>query len=706
MEVYQEYKKLIKEMNLYEYEYYVLDNPSVPDSVYDELMKKIKIIEESYPELISSDSPTQRVGGKVLEGFEEVKHIKRMGSLSNIFDEDDLSNFFEDISDSQSFDTIEYTTEPKLDGLALSILYKDGVLVQAATRGDGETGENVTENVKTIRNVPKKLKGNYPSLIEIRGEVVMPVKGFEKLNRDLAQKGEKVFANPRNAAAGSLRNLNTNITASRPLAFFSYALGVFEGKYMPDNHYDCLKMIESFGIAVPKESKKVTYKEIQSSYEEFINKRNSFDYEIDGMVVKINDFNLQEEMGELSKTPKWAKAYKFPAQEVMTQLLGVDFQTGRTGAITPVARLKPVNVGGVMVSNATLHNMDEIKRLDVKIGDYVSIKRAGDVIPKVTGVIKSKRDQFCKNISPPSCCPVCDSSVSVDDGGGTILRCNNKINCASQVIEGMKHFVSKNAMDVDNCGDKLIEQLFERKMITNVIDLYNISKEELSSLERMGEKSSQNIIDSLEKSKETSLNRFLFALGIREVGESTSKALVKHFGTFEKIKNATTEELEEVSDVGSVVANNIYNYFNSKDGQYLINKLIDDVGVKWQEVEVDQSNKPLTGKTVVLTGTLCDIKRSDAKSQLEDLGAKVSGSVSKKTDFVICGENAGSKLEKANSLNIEVISEEQFLSKIKEWKSSGEVLEENIMLKDFINKKKALEDSSNKMSRSRKYKKI
>lgn len=681
----QHYNDLIDLLKKYEYEYYVLDNPSVPDSEYDRKFQELKKIEQENPELTSIDSPTQRVGGKVLDGFKEVTHEKKMGSLSNVFNEEELYDFFQNLDENKPSEEIDFTVEPKLDGLAMSLLYVDGILVQGATRGDGEKGEDVTENVKTIRNIPKKLTGDYPHKIEIRGEVVMPKKGFEKLNRELIEKGEKPFANPRNAAAGSLRQLDSKIAASRPLAFFAYALGVYEGNKMPSTHYECLKKIESFGVSVPKESQIINNKnEIQNKYNEFIKNRSLFDYEIDGMVVKVNNLSLQEDIGELSKTPKWAKAYKFPAQEELTVLLGIDFQTGRTGAITPVARLEPVYVGGVTVSNATLHNIEEIERLDIRIGDTVIIKRAGDVIPKITGVVKERRPENTVKVTMISNCPVCNSSIEKE---GAISRCSGQSICSAQVKEGIKHFVSKTAMDVDNCGDKLIEQLFDAKLIHKVSDLYKLSLEDLSGLDRMGIKSAQNVLNSLEKSKETTLNRFIYGLGIHEVGENTSKNLSKHFGTLDKIQNASIEELLEVQDIGEVIAKNIYNYFKNEDNLNLINEL-KSFGISWKNIEINQDLQPLKGKVVVLTGTLHNIKRDQAKQELEQLGAKVSGSVSAKTDFVVCGENAGSKLNKANDLKIEVIFEEEFLNKLVDWKKNESNENKKEEIQEFLVKKK------------------
>lgn len=661
------YQEIVAKMKRYEHEYYVLDAPTVPDAVYDRLMIELKEIEAEYPELITADSPTQRVGGKALDKFETVTHASQMGSLSNMFEQEDVEKFKENIEEYVPASEVTYTIEPKLDGLAMSILYVDGKLTVAATRGDGFTGENVTENIKRIRNVPHQLVGDFPKRLEVRGEVVMPTKGFERLNAQLIERGEKTFANPRNAAAGSLRQLDPRISGQRPLAFYAYAVGVYEDEngdtILPDTHFECLKNIESFGMELPHESKLITsFDDIDFYYNDFIEKRNSLEYEIDGMVVKVNELDVQEMMGRLSKSPKWAKAYKFPAQEEVTPLNDVAFQVGRTGAITPVAKLEPVYVGGVTVSNCTLHNQAEVKRLGIKIGDQIIIRRAGDVIPQITGFVEAERPDDARDIVFPHECPVCGSEVDLSE---TIARCTGGIACPAQQKEGLKHFISKGALDIDGFGVKLVEILYDNKTIVTPADIFKIQIDDIANLERQGVKSATNAIEAIEKSKNTTMPRFLFSLGIREVGENTSRNLSQHFGQFEKIKNATFEELLEVKDVGQIVANNIVEHFKKESNIELINELF-ELGVNFPDVEiVDESELPFVGMTIVLTGTFSEIKRNDAKKLLTDLGAKVSGSVSKKTTMCICGENAGSKLTKAQELGIPVHNEEELLEMLK-----------------------------------------
>lgn len=663
-----EYFTIIEKMKRYEHEYYVLDAPSVPDSVYDKLMIRIKEIENEYPELIHSDSPTQRVGGKALDIFEEVKHEAQMGSLSNIFDNDELEKFKEDIEKHYPINSLTYTIEPKLDGLAMSIIYENGELVQAATRGDGMVGENVTENVKRIRNVPHRLTGNFPKRIEIRGEVVMPTKGFEKINESFIKNNIKPFVNPRNAAAGSLRQLDPVISGQRPLAFYAYALGIYEpfdgGKEQPKTHYECLQEIKSFGLELPYETKLITdFYEISDHYTNFINIRNKLTYEIDGMVIKVNEIDAQEEIGRISKSPKWAKAYKFPAQEEATTLLDVVFQVGRTGAITPVAKLDPVFVGGVTVSNCTLHNKDEIERLGIKIGDKIVIRRAGDVIPQIIGYIEDDRPDDAKDIVFPDVCPVCHSHV---DKTEAIARCTGSMICEAQAKEALTHYISKNAMNMDGVGKKLIEQLHQVGKVKTPVDLYSLVEEDISSLERQGSKSAINAIKSINDSKYTTLPKFLFSLGIREVGEGTARNLSNHFGEFDKIKNATLEELLEVEDVGTVVSNHVFNYFKNEENIKMINSLFEH-GVHFDNIEkANEDDLSFKGLTIVLTGSFSSIKRDDAKAILTKLGAKVSGSVSKNTDMCICGENAGSKLTKAQELNIPVKFEDDLIEMIKD----------------------------------------
>lgn len=664
----KEYLKIVNKMKKYEHEYYVLDNPSVPDSVYDKLMIKLKDIEEIYPQLIVSDSPSQRVGGMVLDLFEEVVHESQMGSLSNMFDEADVEKFKEDIEKEFSHNELTYTIEPKLDGLAVSILYVDGKLVQGATRGDGEKGENITENVKRIRNVPHTLIGDFPKRLEVRGEAVMPIKGFERINKELEKKGQRQFANPRNAAAGSLRQLDPKVSGQRPLAFYSYAVGVYEpyddNEDVPTTHFEYLEKLKAFGLTIPNESHLISdFSLIDENYKNFISKRNTLDYEIDGMVVKVNEIDAQEALGRNAKTPKWAKAYKFPAQEETTKLLDIEFQVGRTGAITPVAKLDPVYVGGVTVSNCTLHNKDEIKRLGIMIGDTIVIRRAGDVIPQILGYIEDERPSDAVKIEMPTECPICSSVV---DDSETIVRCTGTMNCEAQRKEGLAHFVSKGALDMDGFGKKLVEILVDCGKLTKPTDIFKLVPEDISSLDRQGDKSAKNAIDSIEKSKETTMNRFIYSLGIREVGETTAKNLANHFCKFDLIRNASFDELCSVKDIGDIVANHIIKFFNNEDNNKMVDELF-ELGVSFPDIEkVDESELPYLGMTIVLTGSFSAIKRNEAKQILTDLGAKVSGSVSKNTSICICGENAGSKLTKAQDLGITIKDEDGLMEMIKD----------------------------------------
>lgn len=655
---FQDYLQKIQILKKYEHEYYVLDEPTVPDSVYDSLYSEVKSIEQLNQDWIQEDSPTQKVGGKVLDHFTSVKHEKRMISLSNANNEKEQVEFYEQLDKEFGVENIEFVGEVKLDGLAMSLHYENGILVLALTRGDGEYGEDVTENVKKIRNVPNRLKAPYPKKIEIRGEVVMPTSGFNKLNSELESKGLKTFVNPRNAAAGAIRNLDSNIVAKRPLAFYAYSLGIYDGEVELKTHWESLIYIKSLGLSVPVEAKIISsYKDLNKYYLNILENRKNLSYEIDGTVMKVNDFNIQDELGEIAKSPKWARAFKFPAMEEVTELLDVDFQTGRTGAITPVARLEPVYVGGVTVSNATLHNKDEIERLDIKIGDYVVVKRAGDVIPKIVGVVKDKRNvDKVKDIVFPKNCLVCGSEVIVDSA---IHRCSGNLTCSAQLKEGIKHFISRKALNVDGCGDKLIDQLVDKEKIKSIVDLYKLSMEDFSSLERMGEKSARNAIESLSNSLLTTLPKFLYGLGIREVGETTAKNLAKHFKNLDSLKNASIDTLINVKDVGDIVANNIFTYFNNDKNMELIDSLI-SIGMHWEDIENStNTTSVLSGKKVVLTGTL-SLGRDEVKEILEALGADVVGSISSKTDYLIYGEKSGSKLEKAKKLGVNTLNEEQF----------------------------------------------
>lgn len=653
----------------YEYHYHVLDNPLVPDAEYDRLMNELKNLEWQHPEWITPDSPTQRVGAKPLEGFAQITHELPMLSLDNAFSDEELDGFLRRIENliAQDPEKMTFCCEPKLDGLAVSILYENGSLVQAATRGDGTTGEDITANIRTIRNIPLKLNlENPPARLEVRGEVFMPQKGFNILNERALEKGEKTFANPRNAAAGSLRQLDPKVTRQRPLELNAYSIGIYESDdELPSTHYDRLQWLKSIGIPVNGEIRLATGREeLLKFYAEIQSKRPNLGYDIDGTVLKVNDIALQEQLGFISRSPRWAIAYKFPAQEEMTVLNDVEFQVGRTGAITPVAKLEPVFVAGVTVSNATLHNGDEIERLGVVIGDTVIIRRAGDVIPQIIGVVKERRPENAKKIHFPTACPVCQSAV-IRIEGEAVARCTGGLFCAAQRKEALKHFVSRKAMDIDGVGEKLIEQLMARELIHTPADLFKLDLTSLMRLERMGEKSAQNALNSIEKSKSTTLARFLYALGIREVGEATALNLANHFGTLAAIREANLETLIQVQDVGEVVANHIFRFWQEPHNVEVVEDLIKQ-GVHWQDVvQVEIADNPLKNKNVVLTGTLTQLTRDEAKALLQSLGCKVSGSVSSKTDYLIAGEKAGSKLTKAQEFGITVLSEQDFVNLIK-----------------------------------------
>lgn len=667
MSLQQQIDTLRQDLRRYEYEYHVLDNPTIPDAEYDRLFHQLKALEAAHPELITADSPTQRVGAKPLSGFAQIRHEIPMLSLDNAFSDEEFYAFIKRIEDRliRLPDPLTFCCEPKLDGLAVSILYVNGVLTQAATRGDGTTGEDITANIRTIRNIPLQLlMDNPPARLEVRGEVFMPHAGFERLNQQALEKGEKTFANPRNAAAGSLRQLDPKITSKRPLVLNAYGIGIAEGVDLPNTHYDRLQWLKSIGIPVNPEIRLCNgTDEVLDFYRDIQNKRSSLGYDIDGTVLKINDIALQEKLGFISKAPRWAIAYKFPAQEELTRLNDVEFQVGRTGAITPVAKLEPVFVAGVTVSNATLHNGDEIERLDIAIGDTVVIRRAGDVIPQIIGVLHDRRPADARPIVFPETCPVCDSAI-VRIEGEAVARCTGGLFCAAQRKEALKHFVSRKAMDIDGVGGKLIEQLVDRELIHTPADLFKLDLTTLTRLDRMGAKSAENALASLEKAKNTTLARFIFALGIREVGEATALNLANHFKTLEALQNADLEALQQVPDVGKVVANRILAFWHEPHNVAVVNDLIAQ-GVHWDDVEVKEVGENLfKGKTVVLTGTLTQMGRNEAKALLQDMGAKVSGSVSAKTDFVIAGDAAGSKLTKAQELGVTVLTEEEFLAQI------------------------------------------
>ena len=667
MSLQQQIDTLRQDLRRYEYEYHVLDNPTIPDAEYDRLFHQLKALEAAHPELITADSPTQRVGAKPLSGFAQIRHEIPMLSLDNAFSDEEFYAFVKRIEDRliRLPEPLTFCCEPKLDGLAVSILYVNGVLTQAATRGDGTTGEDITANIRTIRNIPLQLlMDNPPARLEVRGEVFMPHEGFERLNQQALEKGEKTFANPRNAAAGSLRQLDPKITSKRPLVLNAYGIGIAEGVDLPNTHYDRLQWLKSIGIPVNPEIRLCNgTDEVLDFYRDIQNKRSSLGYDIDGTVLKINDIALQEKLGFISKAPRWAIAYKFPAQEELTRLNDVEFQVGRTGAITPVAKLEPVFVAGVTVSNATLHNGDEIERLDIAIGDTVVIRRAGDVIPQIIGVLHDRRPTDARPIIFPKTCPVCDSAI-VRIEGEAVARCTGGLFCAAQRKEALKHFVSRKAMDIDGVGGKLIEQLVDRELVHTPADLFKLDLTTLTRLERMGTKSAENALASLEKAKNTTLARFIFALGIREVGEATALNLANHFKTLEALQNADLEALQQVPDVGEVVANRILAFWHEPHNVAVVNDLIAQ-GVRWETVETKEvAENRFKGKTVVLTGTLTQMGRNEAKALLQDMGAKVSGSVSAKTDFVIAGDAAGSKLIKAQELGVTILTEEEFLAEI------------------------------------------
>ena len=650
---------LREQINHHNYLYYVLDAPEVPDAEYDRLLRELEQLEAGHPELVTPDSPTQRVGAQPLDAFDEVRHRLPMLSLANAFSEQEMVDFDKRVRKLLDTDReITYLAEPKLDGLAINIRYEQGQLVQAATRGDGTRGEDVTQNVRTIPSVPLRLLGdNFPEIVEARGEIFMPRKGFETLNDRARNEGEKVFVNPRNAAAGSLRQLDPRITATRPLAFYCYGYGEFSTPDMGDSYRQIMAALKEMGIPVSPEQQLVTgVTGCLGYFHALAARRDRLDYEIDGVVFKVNSIRAQNELGAVSRAPRWAIAHKFPAQEELTQVEDVEFQVGRTGAITPVARLKPVFVGGVTVSNATLHNMDEITKKDVRIGDTVYVRRAGDVIPEVVRVLPERRPDDSRPVVLPTRCPVCDSDV-VRPEGEAVARCSGGLYCAAQRKEAVKHFASRTAMDIEGLGEKLVDQLIETGLIHDPADLYQLQLAQLSGLERMGEKSARNLLEALEKSKQTTLERFLFALGIREVGEATSRALARHFGALGRLQQADEALLQQIQDVGPVVASHIVAFFQQAHNREVIDKLV-SAGVCWDEYEpqVEPQQQPLSGKTFVLTGKLTR-PRNEIKAQLQEFGAKVAGSVSRKTDYLVAGEAAGSKLEKAEALGVEILDE-------------------------------------------------
>lgn len=660
-DILQKLAKLREQIRRYDYHYYVLDEPLVPDVEYDRCFRELQALEGQFPEFITADSPTQRVGAPPAKAFESLAHRQAMLSLGNVFTTEELQAFIKRATDriDTSLQQLVFTCEPKLDGLAVNLTYENGNLVHAATRGDGMTGENVTNNIKTIAAVPLKLlSDNPPKLIEVRGEVFIPKAGFELFNERARQAGEKTFANPRNAAAGSLRQLNPEITAKRPLDIYCYGIGAYEGTPLPGSHFEQLQVLRMLGFRVSVENRQMQGLEgCLAYYNDMLERRASLPYEIDGVVYKIDSIKLQDELGYVARAPRFACAHKFPASEEMTEIISVDFQVGRTGALTPVARLRPVSVAGVTVSNATLHNMGEIERKGILIGDTVIIRRAGDVIPEVVSVVLEKRDKT-QAICLPEHCPVCGADVVLEEDEA-VARCTGGLFCAAQLKRMIWHFASRKAMAIDGLGQGIIDQLVDFQLVKDVADLYNLERQQVVDLPRMGEKSADNLLQAIEHSKKTTFKRFLYALGIREIGEVSAGVLAACFSDADSLKNASEEQLMALRDIGPVGAWHISQFFSQGHNCDVIHKLLLS-GVHWPVeacARLDEQH-PLYGKIVVLTGTLNSMSRDEAKSRLEAVGARVTGSVSAKTNFVIAGSEAGSKLDKANQLGVTVLDED------------------------------------------------
>jgi DNA ligase (NAD+) len=649
-------EQLRDQIRYHNYRYYVLDDPQIPDAEYDRLLRELQDLESSHPELITPDSPTQRVGAEPLAAFGEVAHEVPMLSLDNAFDDDELADFDRRVRERLKLDGVDYTAEPKLDGVAVSLLYENGVLQRGATRGDGSRGEDITQNARTIESVPLRLIGKgYPRRLEVRGEIIISHEGFRQLNAYQQAHDEKLFANPRNAAAGSLRQLDPRVTARRPLEMYCYGIGLAEGGSLAMRHSEILACMREWGLRVYAGIQRVKGLEgCTAYYRAMAAKRDSLPFDIDGVVFKVDQIEQQQQLGFVARAPRWAIARKFPAQEELTKVLDIDVQVGRTGAITPVARLEPVFVGGVTVTNATLHNEDEVHRKDVRVGDTVIVRRAGDVIPEVVSVIKERRPRDARPFVMPGRCPVCDSDIERIEGEA-VARCTGGLYCEAQRKEAIKHFASRRALDIEGLGDKLVEQLVDQKLVDDVAGLYLLDIETLAGLERMGEKSAVNLIEALEKSKSTTLERFLYALGVREVGEATARALARSFGSLEALIAADEDQLEAVPDIGPVVARHIVHFFQQPHNREVIDRLR-AAGISWPAVEIAK-RQPLEGNTYVLTGALNSLTRDEAKQRLQALGAKVSGSVSKKTTAVIAGDKAGSKLSKAEELGVKVMNE-------------------------------------------------
>ena len=659
-------RELRKQIEHHNYRYHVLDDPEVSDAEYDRLLRELKALEEAHPDLITPDSPTQRVGATPVSELDEVVHAKPMLSLDNAFTEEDLTSFDRRVRERlEDAAQVEYAAEPKLDGLAVSFRYESGRLVQAATRGDGLRGEDVTHNVRTIKAVPIELRGRAPTLLEVRGEVFLTIAGFKAMNDRALERGEKVFVNPRNAAAGSIRQLDPRLAANRPFDVFFYGLGEVDGWTPPSRHSETLQQFREWGLKISPLLRVVDGVEgCLAYYREIGERRPSLPYEIDGVVYKVNRYAQQRELGFVARAPRWAIAHKFPAHEENTIVRDVEFQVGRTGALTPVARLEPIFVGGVTVSNATLHNMDEVRRKDVRIGDTVVVRRAGDVIPEVVKVILERRPKSARQVELPPACPVCGSEVEREEGGA-IARCTGGLTCSAQRKEALRHFAARRALDIDGLGSKIIDQLVDADLVHSPADLYRLSAEDFASLERMGEKSAANLVDALNSSKRTTLARFLYALGVRDVGEATAAALADHFGDLDSLQDASEEQIQEVQDVGPVVATHVHTFFRQPHNREAIAALRER-GVHWpaQKRRSNASAGALSGKTFVITGTLASMSRDEASDRIKALGGKVSGSVSKKTSYVVVGAEAGSKLQKAQELGVETLDEQAFLKLI------------------------------------------
>lgn len=669
-EVDKKIASLREQIRRYDQHYYVLDEPLVPDAEYDRCFRELEALEKANPQYLRSDSPTQRVGATPAITFEPVVHHQAMLSLGNVFSTEELQAFFKRVADKLDVEdtSLVFTCEPKLDGLAVNLTYEKGILISAATRGDGAVGENITNNIRTIAAIPLTLLTDTPpDLIEIRGEVYMPKAGFEAYNANARSKGEKTFANPRNAAAGSLRQLNPLISANRPLAIYCYGIGACTNYSLPDSHFEQLNLLRALGFRVSTETKLAKGIEgCQLYYEDLYKRRVELPYEIDGVVYKLDSISLQKKLGYVARAPRFACAHKFPASEEMTEILAVDFQVGRTGALTPVARLKPVTVAGVTVSNATLHNMDEIRRKDIRINDKVIIRRAGDVIPEVVSVILEQRPALTKEINLPPHCPICGAEV-VKEEGEAVARCSGGLFCSAQLKRMMWHFASRKAMAIDGLGSVIIEQLVDKGFVRDLADLYGQQLETLANLERMGQKSAEKLLAALENSKKTTFSRFLYALGIREIGEVSARVLASSFGTIDALKAASIEELMNLRDIGPVGAYHVVHFFAQSHNCEVIAKLL-AYGIHWPQetVKILDAQHPLHGKVIVLTGTLVSMGREDAKARLLALGAKVTGSVSAKTDYLIAGAEAGSKLDKASALEVRILNEEEFLALLDE----------------------------------------